>query len=414
MNIYFGKKTVLFGAGIIVVLASFGLGVYFGYQNRPDVEKVLAVLGKEQETAPGQEIDFSPFWKSWRIIEEKYVTSNGTDRQKMIWGAIEGLASSLGDPYTVFFPPAENKVFEEEIRGNFEGVGMEIGMRKGILTVIAPLNGTPAYFAGIKSGDKIYKINDETASELTLNEAVQKIKGPKGSSVKLTILRNGEEATRDITVTRDVIQIPLIDVEKRESGIFIIRLYSFSERSPQAFRSAIREMVESGSDKLILDLRNNPGGYLEAAVDIASWFLPPGKTVVRESFGKGGEKIHRSKGYDILNSKKVVVLVNNGSASASEILAGALQDYGIAKLIGIKTFGKGSVQELVPITSDTSLKLTIARWLTPNGRSISENGLEPDVVVEPFDEAQDKPAKGDDEEAVDPQLDKAVEIIKGL
>ena len=146
MNIYFGKKTVLFGAGIIVVLASFGLGVYFGYQNRPDVEKVLAVLGKEQETAPGQEIDFSPFWKSWRIIEEKYVTSNGTDRQKMIWGAIEGLASSLGDPYTVFFPPAENKVFEEEIRGNFEGVGMEIGMRKGILTVIAPLNGTPAYF----------------------------------------------------------------------------------------------------------------------------------------------------------------------------------------------------------------------------------------------------------------------------
>ena len=405
MNIYFSKKAVLFGAGIIVVLASFSLGAYFGYENRPEVEKVFSLLGKESEVVPGPEIDFSPFWKSWRTIEEKYVSSDGIDRQKMIWGSIEGLAQSLGDPYTMFFPPVENKTFEDEIRGDFEGVGMEIGMRKGILTVIAPLNGTPAHKAGIKSGDKIYKIGDETTSELTLNEAVQKIRGPKGSSVKLIILRNGEEATREISVARDIIQIPLIDTEKRDGGIFIIRLYSFSERSPQAFRSALREMVETGGDKLVIDLRNNPGGYLEAAVDIASWFLPPGKAVVRESFGKSGEKIHRSKGYDVLGDTPVAVLINNGSASASEIVAGALQDYGIAKLVGTKTFGKGSVQELVPITSNTSLKITIARWLTPNNRSISENGLEPDVVVEP--------AK-DGDEAMDPQLDKAIEVVKNM
>lgn len=405
MNPFLSKKTVFFGAGIVLILASFGLGVFFGYENRPEVEKVFSLFGKESEIIPGTEIDFSPFWKSWRAIEEKYVSSDGVDRQKMVWGSIEGLAMSLGDPYTVFFPPAENKAFEDEIRGDFEGVGMEIGTRKGVLTVIAPLNGTPAHRAGIKSGDKILKIGDDTTSDLDLNEAVQKIKGPKGSEVKLTILRNGEDATREISVVRDIIQIPLIDTEKRDGGIFIIRLYSFSERSPSAFRSALREMVESGSNKLILDLRNNPGGFLEAAVDISSWFLPAGKTVVKESFGKAGEKIHRSKGYNVLGESPIVILVNNGSASASEIVAGALRDYGIAKLVGVKTFGKGSVQELVSITSDTSLKLTIARWLTPNGHSISENGLDPDVVAEGAKE---------NDESVDPQLEKAIEIIKDL
>lgn len=405
MNLNFSKKTILFGAGIAVIFASFGLGVYFGYEFRPEAEKILGVLGKTPEITPGENIDFSPFWKAWRTIEEKYVSANGIDRQSMIWGSIEGLATSLDDPYTVFFPPVESKAFEDEIRGDFGGVGMEIGMRKGTLTVIAPLKDTPAYKAGLKSGDKILKINEESAGDLTLNEAVQKIRGPKGSMVKLTILRNDEESTREIEVKRDTIQIPLIDTERVDGGVFIIRLYSFSERSTSAFREALREMLDSGSDKLILDLRNNPGGYLEAAVDISSWFLPAGKVVVKESFSKKGERIYRSKGYDIFGSSDVVILVNGGSASASEILAGALRDNGKAKIVGTKTFGKGSVQELVSITSDTSLKVTVARWLTPLGHSISENGLEPDVVVEP---------SGEESEAVDTQLDKAIEIIKGL
>ena len=405
MNFYLSKKTVLILAGTLVVLASFGFGVYFGYESRPEVEKVLAVLGKEPQIETTGELDFSPFWKSWRVIEEKYVSSDGLDRQSMLWGSIEGLTASLDDPYTVFLPPVENKTFEDEIRGDFEGVGMEISMRKGALTVVAPLNGTPAYRAGIKSGDKIIKIGDESTAGLDLTEAVQKIKGPRGTKVVLTILRNGEDSTREISVERDVIQIPLIDTESRPDGVFIIRLYSFSERSPSAFRTALREMAESGSGKLVLDLRNNPGGYLEAAVDISSWFLPAGKTVVRESLGSADEKIYRSKGYNVFGGIPMVILANGGSASASEIVAGALRDYGLAKIVGTKTFGKGSVQELVPITSDTSLKITVARWLTPLGHSISENGLEPDVQVE---------AAKENDESVDPQLDRAIEILKNM
>jgi len=282
---------------------------------------------------------------------------------------------------------------------------MEIGIRKDILTVIAPLKGTPAYRAGVKAGDKILKIDAKTASELTLDEAVSRIRGEKGTAVSLVVLRNGEDQTREIKVVRDKIEIPLLETEKRENGIFIIRLFSFSEKSPSVFRQALREMIESGSDKLILDLRNNPGGYLEAAVDISSWFLPPGKPVVKENFKDKNEIVHRSKGYNIFGDTPIVILVNGGSASASEIVAGALQDYGAAKIVGTKTFGKGSVQELIPITPETSLKITIARWLTPHERSISEAGIEPDVMVEPAKE---------DDESLDPQLEKAIEIIKGL
>lgn len=397
------QKTVWLAGAVITVGVVFVFGTYVGYEQSPSIDKILSVAGKKESPAlSDQKIDFEPFWKAWRVIEEKYVTSDGLDRQKMIWGSIAGMAGSLDDPYTVFFPPAEKEIFDSEIRGDFEGVGMEIGIRKGVLTVIAPLKGTPSYKAGVKAGDKIIKIGDKISSDLTLDEAVRLIRGPKGTEVVLTILRGNEDKTREIKIVRDVIQIPLIETESRDNGIFIIRLFSFSEKSPSAFRQALRQMVESGADKMIIDFRNNPGGFLEAAVDIASWFLPPGKVVVKEDFGKGQETIHRSRGYNVFNNVPVVILVNGGSASASEIVAGALQDYGVATLVGAKTFGKGSVQEMVPITAETALKVTIARWLTPLGRSISENGLAPDVAVEAGDE---------NESAVDPQLDKAVEIL---
>ena len=279
---------------------------------------------------------------------------------------------------------------------------MEIGMRKGVVTVIAPLKGTPAYKAGIKAGDKIIKIGDDSTQDMTVDEAVRKIRGKGGTTVKLTILRNGDDETRVIDVVRDVIQIPVYETEKRPDGVFIIRLFSFSERSPQVFRQALREFIDSESSRMILDLRNNPGGYLEAAVDVASWFLPSGDVVVKEDFGHGNETLHRSRGYNLFNKTPVVILVNGGSASASEIVAGALRDHGIAKLVGTKTFGKGSVQELIPITGETSLKITIARWLTPNDHSISEKGLDPDAVVEPAKET---------DEAVDPQLEAAIELL---
>ncbi|MCH7883492.1 S41 family peptidase [Patescibacteria group bacterium] len=399
------KKIVLFGGAVLIVVLVFVAGIYTGIGQQPAIEKITSVFNKEEAIPTGDPVDFDPFWKTWRVIEEKYVSNDGLDRQEMVWGAISGLAKSLDDPYTTFFPPEEKKLFESEIRGNFEGVGMEIGMRKGLLTIIAPLKDTPAYRAGVKAGDRILKIDDESTAEITLTEAVRRIRGKKGTDVTLTVLRNDEDETREITITRDVIKIPTLETEVKEDGIFIIRLFNFSERSPSVFRKALREMAESQSNKLILDLRNNPGGFLEAAVDIASWFLPTGKVVVKEDFGRGKEVIYRSRGYNALDGIAVVVLVNGGSASASEIVAGALKEHGIATIVGTKTFGKGSVQELVSITRETSFKVTIARWLTPNGRSISEDGLEPDIVVE---------VSGDEEEGTDPQLEKAIEILKEL
>lgn len=390
---------------IVISLTLFGGifigGAFFGYANRPGIEKVSILFNKE--SSKPAEIDFSPFWKTWNIIESKYASNDGKDSQKMVWGAIEGLVGSLADPYSAFFPPQEAKQFQEDMQGDFGGVGMEIGIRKGVLTVISPLKGTPAEKAGIKAGDKIFKIDDKITADMSVEQAVRLIRGEKGTSVKLTILHKDAEKPAEITIIRDIIQIPVLDTEKKPDGIFIIKMYNFSGNSMNIFRNTLREFVFSGSNKLILDLRNNPGGYLESAVDIASWFLPVGKVVAREKFSNGEETIFRSKGYDIFENLPMVVLVNEGSASASEILAGALQEHGVAKLVGTKTFGKGSVQELIPITSDTSLKLTIARWLTPNGKSISEQGLEPDIKVEMTDK--------DIEDKKDPQMEKAIEIL---
>ncbi|MFA4890068.1 MAG: S41 family peptidase [Candidatus Paceibacterota bacterium] len=401
------KKSLYF----IIVLALFGgvftSGAIFGYYKRPAVEKVYTLFNKEA-TKPA-DIDFSPFWVAWSTIEQKYVSKDTVDNQAMVWGAIQGMVKGLGDPYTTFFPPQESKIFQENIRGDFGGVGMEIGIRKGVLIVISPLKNTPAYRAGIKAGDTIIKIDDTITTDMTADEAASLIRGEKGTKVKLTILRKDADEPLEFEITRDTIIVPVLDAETKPGGIFIIKLYNFSNGSADAFRGALREFVLSGqNNKLILDLRNNPGGYLESAVDMASWFLPIGDVVAREKFGSGEENIFRSKGYDIFNSPAgelpMVILVNEGSASASEILAGALQEHGIAKLVGIKTFGKGSVQELIQITPDTSLKLTIAKWLTPNGKSLSDNGLEPDVKVEM--------TKKDIDANKDPQMDKAVELLK--
>jgi carboxyl-terminal processing protease len=397
------KKISCIAAIVIFLLSVFAGGAFFGYYNKPEIEKINNLFNKETTNPSESEIDFSPLWSAWRAVESKYVSSNKLDHQKMVWGAIEGMVKSLDDPYSMFFPPEEAKMFNEDINGDFEGVGMEIGARKGILIVIAPLKNTPADKAGIKAGDKILKINDTLSAEMTANEAVRLIRGPKGTSVKLTILRDGVENPLEISIIRDIIHIPALDIERKAGGIFVIKMYNFSGTAANSFRNALREFVLSKENKLILDLRNNPGGYLESAVDIASWFLPIGKVVVREKFSDEKENVFRSKGYNIFKNLTMVIIVNKGSASASEILAGALQEHGKAKLVGEKTFGKGSVQELIQITPETSLKLTTAQWLTPNGRLLSEKGLEPDIKVELTEE--------DFELNRDPQMDKAVEIL---
>ena len=326
--------------------------------------------------------------------------------QEKIWGAINGLVSSLDDPYSIFLEPIESKMFGENVSGSFEGVGMEVGLRDGILTVISPLKDTPADRAGLLPGDMIIRIDGVQTYDLTLNEAVNIIRGPRGTVVTLNIVREEEEDTLEIDITRDKINIPVIDTRLQENGVFVIELYSFYETSLGLFEDAIREFKSTGSDKLILDLRNNPGGYLDTSVDIAGVFLPTGKLVARENFGEDKkENEHRTRGNFLLKDYDfdMVILINKGSASASEILAGALSEYGIATLVGEQSFGKGSVQELIDFNDGTSLKITIARWLTPNGLSISEEGLTPDKEIEM--------TLDDLKEGKDPQLDAAVEML---
>ena len=399
-KIYITKHYVV---TVLLVVLFFIFGIYLGDHNRPAIDKVTGLSGKE--TAVVTQTDFSPFWKVWDTINKKYPSAAKTTDQERVYGAIKGLVGSLNDPYSIFFSPDEAKSFEEEIAGNFTGIGMEVGMKDKILTVIAPLKDTPAYRAGIKPGDKILKIDNTVTSNLSIDEAIKLMRGEKGTTVVLTIFRDGNKDPMEIKIIRDIINIPTLDTEKRADGIFVIKLYSFSANSANLFRDAMKQFTESGSDKLLLDLRGNPGGYLDAAIDMASWFLPGNKIVVTEDYGNNkSPDVYRSKGYNIFTDKlKFVILIDGGSASASEILAGAMQDNGRAKLVGSQSFGKGSVQEVVNITSDTILKVTVAKWLTPNGTSISEKGLTPDYVVEftPKDIA----AKND------PQLNKAVQLL---
>lgn len=409
------KKVTLLAAGFALFGLVFIAGVYAGI-NMPEGAKVLGVLHQEPISPLPETVDFGPFWDAWSLLQDRYVDIEKVDRQAMVYGAISGLLKSTGDPYTVFFPPEEHKEFQSDIKGSFEGVGMEIGLRKGIITVVAPLKGTPAERAGILAGDKIIKIEATSTADFTVEEAVRLIRGPRGTKIKLTIFRNGEDDTRVIEVVRDTITIPVINTTQAEiigrdgkkilipDDIFVIQLHNFSENSPERFREALRQMTQSGKRKLILDLRNNPGGFLEAAVQIGSWFLPQGQVIVTEDYGKENTRVHRSYGYDAFKNLPMVILVNQGSASASEIVAGALHDHGIAKLVGEKTFGKGSVQEFLPLTQDTSIKITVAKWLTPKGTALSDGGLEPDYTVKV--ESKDREAGGD------PILEKGIELLK--
>jgi carboxyl-terminal processing protease len=420
MNTDQQKKLVQAIIGIIILVAVFFVGSYVGKKEvTGDVITVPADI-------PVTDEQFQSFWKVWRILSEKFVAATTTDTQKRIYGAIQGLTASQDDPYTVFFPPEEAAIFKSDIAGNFEGVGMEIAVKDKILTVVSPVKGSPAEKAGVKAGDKVLQIDGQSTADLPVDKAVKLIRGPKGTQVKILFLREGISQPFEKAITRDVIDIPTLQTEVksgsattgtstasadngtglRKDGIFVIRLFSFTATSPDLFRKALRDFVESGSHKLVIDLRGNPGGYLEAAWDMSSWFLPTGTTIVTEDFGgKQPNNVYRSKGYDIFGKNlDLIILVDSGSASASEIFAGALQENGVAKLVGTKTFGKGSVQELIPITPDTSLKVTIARWLTPKGHNLSHDGLNPDVEVK-FTQA-DIDAKND------VQMNKAVEILR--
>ena len=402
------KKTYLTPVFLILAIVVFGVGFYFGKieQVEPTPSDTIII---NKELGQPEVIDFSLFWQVLKKIEEKYVDKEEVDYNKILYGATSGMAESLGDPYTVFMKPEKTESFVESVEtgGSFEGVGMEIGIKGGMLTVIAPLEGTPAMKAGIKAGDKVLKIDDTFTDDLLLEEAVNLIRGEKGTEVVLTISRKKLEEPKEISIIRNVIQIPIARWELKDNNIAYIKIYHFTGNLPDKFREIVFRALDAGAEKIILDFRNNPGGYLEVAVDIASWFIPKGEVVSIEDFGEEKtQKKYRSKGYKELQDFTVVVLINEGSASGSEIVAGALRDIREAKLIGEKSFGKGSIQSLEKFRDGSSLKITVAKWLTPFGIDISEEGLTPDIEIELTEE--------DYNNNRDPQLNKAIEILKNL
>jgi carboxyl-terminal processing protease len=397
---HFAMKSIAVGSFIFMVFAG-GFLIGSAVSSHAKAESIATTFNSALFDAVKENIDNKfVFWKS---------SSTLPTAKELEYGVIAGYVASYKDPYTVFFPPKEAKSFAENVKGSFAGVGMNVGMKDGNIVIIAPLKDSPAMKAGIKAGDIITGVDGKNMIGLSSEEAVSMIRGELDKPVTITVLHAGAKATTDITIVRKEIKIPTLDTEKKE-GVFIIKLYNFSAESPDLFRNALNDFIKSGSMRLVIDLRGNPGGYLEAAVNMASYFLKEGQIVVSEKQGKNETAVnHRSTGIVGLPSNlKVVVLVDGGSASASEILAGALKDHGIAKVVGVKSFGKGSVQELINLADGASLKVTIAKWYTPNGVNISESGIKPDIEVL----LATTTPKG--KVWVDNQMNRAVEIVKTL
>lgn len=400
------KKITKISSFILLGAVFFLGGFYLGFNNIPEVQKVYGISNKENIPEDISDADFADFWKAWNLVNERHPEGTSVSSQEKIWGAIKGMVDSVGDPYTYFFTPTEAEDLNIDLSGEFFGVGMEVGVRDKNLVVISPIKDSPAEKAGIESGDIILKIGDEIANKLTLDGAVDLIRGERGTTVKFTLAREGKDAPLEISVVRDLIKIPTIETEvRKKEGVFIIRLFDFSRNSEKDFEKALDEFVKSKSKHLVIDLRGNPGGYLGSAINITSWFLKEGETIVIEkSTNATNNNNYRSNGNYLSGDFNVVVLVDGGSASASEIMAGALQQHGVAKLVGAQTFGKGSVQEIIDFKDKTELKITVAQWLTPDGTSISKNGLTPDVPVE-FNSELYKKNKTDN------QLEEAIKVL---
>lgn len=414
----------------IVILALLLLSSGIGYQL--GLRKTTVILSPEkravinQQAPPTATIDFSLFWDVWQRLFRYYIDRASMDPQKMVWGAISGMVNSLGDPYTAFLPPKENTEFKQDLGGAFEGIGAQLGMRDNRVIVVAPLKGNPAEKAGIKAGDYILKVDDEDTTGWTVAAAVAKIRGQRGTTVKLNILHVNSQKPVDITITRDTIVVPSVDtwvkaakditeisgvpafaqVSQKAGKIAYLRLSRFGDRTNGEWEQAVSDMLaaqvaDGGLKGMIFDLRNNPGGYLEGAVFIASEFLKSG-TVVSQVNSDTTKQDYPVMRQGRLLTIPLVVLINKGSASASEIVAGALRDFHRATLVGETSFGKGSVQTPFDVAQGAGLHITTGKWLLPSGSWIHKIGVKPDVEVI-MDPSADATA--------DAQLAKAVELL---
>lgn len=392
---------------LLVIVASFIFGFFFGQTNieNQDTDQIITKTSDTLASifANNPDIDTKLFQEVWDELHSQYIDKSKIDDGQLYYGAIYGMVAAIDDPHTTFMDPKVAQEFADDLKGEFSGIGAEIGRKNNMLIIIAALPGTPAEHAGLKNGDRILAIDSKDATELSADQAVSLIRGDKGTKVTLSVLSKGENTAKDVTITRDKISVPSVTY-KQENDIAIVKISSFNDDTSTVFASVAKKILSQNPKGLIIDLRSNPGGYLDKAVDLAGYWLEPGQVVVREEFADKSQNLeHKAATGTSLRKFKTVVLVNEGSASASEILAGALQDYNIAELVGQKTYGKGSVQKLIPLRSDSALKITVAKWLTPLGRSIEPDGITPDQVVEFTLEDYN----GDR----DPQMDKAIELI---
>lgn len=393
-----------FGAiAIGLIVLSFSVGVLFGQgkiQVAPKTEISSLSSNTSSTKLPG-DLDYDSVEELYDKLRSKY--DGNLSEAELLDGIKLGLAEASGDPYTTYFNPDESQAFEDDLNGSFEGIGAELSKKDGVIIVVAPLKDYPAEKAGIKPLDIISEINGEDALDLTVNEAVKKIRGEAGTDVTLTVIRDGKEL--NFVITREKISIPSVTSKlvdgKPEIGY--IQISQFGDDTVSLTKKAVNDLKSQGAKKIILDLRSNPGGFLSGAVDVSSLWLEDGKVIVEEK--RNGESIKKftSSGDNLLEGVQTVVLVNEGSASASEIVAGALRDHKVATLIGTKTFGKGSVQEVVDLASGGSLKVTVARWFTPSGATIEKEGITPDKVVELPEDSND---------TTDTQLNAAIEFLQ--
>ena len=398
------KKSILISLTLLLLLGAFVGGFYIARAGYSFDVKAFSFVHQNQENAP-QDVNWQILWDAMEVINEKYV-DGPIDQQELLYGAVSGLVASLGDPYSVFLTPQKSEQFQEDLRGEFSGIGAEIGIRNNQLLVVAPLEGSPAEAAGLRAKDAILAIDGESAADFSLDEAVNKIRGPQGSSVEITVIGENDNEPHTVSITRDTIIVKSLESEIREiegNKIGIITLRRFGEDTQGLLDSAVTDLLQQNVSGIVLDMRNNPGGYITSAIDIASFWVQDGQAVVIEEFGDGKINTYDASGAARLNEIPTVVVVNEGSASASEIVAGALRDYGLAKLVGKQTFGKGSVQELINLPEGADIKITIAKWLTPNGHNINVDGLPPDIEVELTED--------DVNNFLDPQLDKAIEEL---
>jgi carboxyl-terminal processing protease len=389
---------------VILLILAYRVGYTSGQKGFEFNPKAFKIVNKNDTT---QEVDYNLLWNTLKVVDSKFIEKH-PNQETILYGAIKGAVASYGDPYTAFFEPKELTSFKTDLAGSFDGIGAEIGKKDGNIVIVAPLDDMPAQKAGILAKDILLEVNGESVVNWSVEEVVSKIRGPKGTKVKIKIFREGKTTPLDFEIVRQKIEIKSVKLEFKELNnkkIAVVKINRFGDDTLGLMQKAVNDILAGGVNGMVLDLRNNPGGYLTTAVDVSSFWVENGLTVVSEEKANTEPQKHLASGSNRLAKIPTVVLINGGSASASEILAGALQDYRLAKLVGEKSFGKGSVQELIDLQNGTAVKVTVAKWITPNGKNLNKEGLHPDVEIKLTDE--------DIKAEKDPQMEQAIkEIIK--